>query len=48
MKPLLYVPADAIASISAGRGGGTGTTRYVDLKMETVDDDSYEFTNIER
>lgn len=31
VKPLLFISADEIASISAGRGGGSGNTRYVDL-----------------
>lgn len=48
MKPLLFIPAEDISSLTAGRGGGSGNTRYVDLKIETVDDKEYEFTNIER
>ena len=31
IKPLLYIPTEEIASLSAGRGGGAGNTRYVDL-----------------
>lgn len=31
IKPLLIIFADEIASLSAGRGGGAGNTRYVDL-----------------
>jgi hypothetical protein len=31
VKPLLFISADEIASLSAGRGGGAGNTRYVDL-----------------
>lgn len=33
VKPLLFIPADEIASITAGRGGGAGNTRYVDLMV---------------
>lgn len=33
IKPLLFIPADEIASLSAGRGGGSGNTRFVDLKV---------------
>ena len=33
IKPLLIIPADEIASLSAGRGGGAGNTRYVDLQV---------------
>lgn len=33
VKPLLFIPADEIASIGAGRGGGSGNTRYVDLNV---------------
>ena len=33
IKPLLVIPADKIASLSAGRGGGAGNTRYVDLMV---------------
>lgn len=48
VKPLLFLPAEGIASLSAGRGGGSGQTRYVDLKIEMADDSEYEFVNIER
>jgi hypothetical protein len=48
VKPTLFLPAEEIASITAGRGGGSGQTRYVDLKIELADDSEYEFTNIER
>ncbi len=48
VKPILFLPAEEIASITAGRGGGSGQTRYVDFKIETVDENEYEFTNIER
>lgn len=48
VKPLLFIPAEEIASLTAGRGGGSGQTRYVDLKIETSDDKEYEFVNIER
>jgi len=47
-KPLLYIGAEEISSISAGRGGSSGATRYIDLIIETIDDHKYEFTNIER
>lgn len=33
IKPLLFISADEIASLSAGRGGGAGNTRYVDLMV---------------
>jgi hypothetical protein len=33
IKPLVFVPIEQIASVAAGRGGGTGNTRYVDLKV---------------
>jgi hypothetical protein len=33
IKPLLFISADEIASITAGRGGGAGNTRYVDLMV---------------
>ncbi len=33
VKPLLWIPADEIASISAGRGGGSGNTRFVDVRV---------------
>lgn len=48
VKPLLYIPFNEIASVSAGRGGTQATTRYVDLIIETADERQYEFTNIER
>ena len=48
IKPALFLPAEEIASINAGRGGGSGQTRFVDLMVETADESSYEFTNIER
>ena len=48
VKPVLFIPVDAIASIGAGRGGNSGATRYVDLQVETIDDVRLEFTNIER
>ena len=47
-KPLLYIGAEEISSISAGRGGSSGATRYIDLIIETIDDHKHEFTNIER
>ena len=31
IKPLLFISTEEIASLSAGRGGGAGNTRYVDL-----------------
>jgi hypothetical protein len=36
IKPLLFIPADKIASLTAGRGGGSGNTRFVDLKVSFV------------
>jgi hypothetical protein len=48
VKPLLFIPTEDIASLSAGRGGGSGNTRYVDLEIETLDGKTYEFTNIDR
>jgi hypothetical protein len=33
VKPLLFLPAEEISSLTAGRGGGAGNTRYVDLKV---------------
>ncbi|KAJ1428848.1 hypothetical protein B484DRAFT_396668, partial [Ochromonadaceae sp. CCMP2298] len=47
VKPLLIIPAEQIASLTAGRGG-CGNTRYVDLLIETVDEKVFEFTNIDR
>ena len=48
IRPLLMIPAHRISSIAAGRGGSAGNTRYVDLILETVDDQKYAFTNIDR
>ena len=49
IKPTLFLPAEEIASINAGRGGGSGQTRFVDLIIETASDDkAHEFTNIDR
>lgn len=48
IKPLLFVGVDDIASITAGRGGGAGNTRYVDLKVETAEEKVHEFVNIDR
>eukprot|EP00981_Chlorochromonas_danica_P001826 scaffold385_cov182-Ochromonas_danica.AAC.25 len=48
LKPLVFLPVDSIASITAGRGGGSGNTRYVDLKVEMADDKVHEFVNIDR
>jgi hypothetical protein len=36
VKPLLFLDVDHIASITAGRGGGSGNTRYVDLKVSST------------
>jgi hypothetical protein len=36
VKPLLCLGADEIASITAGRGGGSGNTRFVDLKVSFI------------
>lgn len=38
IKPLLFIAADEIASLSAGRGGGSGNTRFVDLKVRNLFD----------
>ena len=48
IKPVLFLPAEQIASLTAGRGGGSGQTRYVDLQIEMADEKQWEFTNIER
>ena len=48
IKPVMFLPAEKIAAITAGRGGGSGQTRYVDLKLEMDDETEVEFTNIER
>lgn len=48
IKPSLFIPAEEIASLIAGRGGSAGNTRYVDLKIDTVSGPEYEFTNIDR
>jgi hypothetical protein len=46
-KPPLFVPRSNLASISCGRG--SGQSRFVDMVVQLVDDDStLEFTNIER
>ena len=34
VKPLVFIPNEEIASLTAGRGGGSGNTRYVDLKVQ--------------
>jgi len=47
LKPLLFLPSNEIAAITAGRGGG-GATRYVDLRVEMTNETVFEFTNIER
>jgi hypothetical protein len=31
VKPLLFIPVEEISSLSAGRGGGSGNTKYIDL-----------------
>ena len=48
VKPLLFIPAEDIAALSAGRGGSAGSTRYVDLTIDCVSGPQYEFTNIDR
>jgi hypothetical protein len=48
IKPLVFIPNEEIASVSAGRGGGSGNTKYVDFHVTTTSDKSFEFTNIER
>jgi hypothetical protein len=35
IKPTLFVHVDEIASISAGRGGSSGNTRFVDLQVRS-------------
>jgi hypothetical protein len=47
-KPLIFIPADEIASLTAGRGGGSGNTRFIDLQIETAAGKTIEFSNIER
>lgn len=48
IKPMFFIDSDDIASLSAGRGGSSGNTRFVDLVIETSDGKKIEFTNIER
>ena len=48
IKPLVFIPNEEIASVSAGRGGGSGNTKYVDFHVSTINDQNFEFTNIER
>lgn len=36
IKPLVFIPNEDISSITAGRGGGSGNTRYVDLQVSLV------------
>lgn len=31
IKPMLFIPANEIASLTAGRGGSTASTKYIDL-----------------
>jgi hypothetical protein len=33
IKPVLFIYVDEIASLSAGRGGGSGNTRFVDVRV---------------
>jgi hypothetical protein len=35
LKPILFIPTEKIASLTAGRGGGSGT-RYIDLMVQSV------------
>lgn len=37
VKPCLFITTETIASLSAGRGGGAGNTRYVDLVVRLSD-----------
>lgn len=36
VKPLLFLPAEEISSLTAGRGGGAGNTRYIDLRVSSM------------
>lgn len=36
LKPMLFIPTEKIASLTAGRGGGSGT-RYIDLMVRFFD-----------
>jgi hypothetical protein len=47
IKPVIFLPVSAIDSVLAGRGG-SATTRYIDLKIDTEAGDSYEFSNLDR
>ena len=35
LKPLLFIPTESIASLTAGRGG-SGSTRYIDLMVRNI------------
>lgn len=47
VKPVIFIPTAEIDSVMAGRGG-SATTRYIDLKVETEAGDAYEFSNLDR
>lgn len=55
-KPPIFIPKEKLKSIACGRGGGSGSTRFVDMKIELHDNHSVkqaknnflEFTNIPR
>ena len=39
LRPLLLIPIESIASLTAGRGGGSSSTRYIDLMVSPVTPD---------
>lgn len=47
IKPVIFIPIQAIDSVVAGRGG-SANTRYIDLKVETDSGTEYEFSNLDR
>ena len=47
LKPALFLPAETISTITAGRAG-CSTTRYIDLNIATDSGENFEFSNIER
>lgn len=47
LKPMLWIHADNISSITAGRGG-SAQTRYIDIIITSTVDKTYEFGNIDR
>ena len=40
LRPLLLIPIESIASLTAGRGGGSSSTRYIDLMVSPVTPDT--------